>query len=180
MSSIPVGTVVSVSDGTPRPPERFVKKLASWRTHNFLGVYLGLEESGWHVIQELPRSLAQLQYLVIRRPRQTLSGVSVVAPSMVFPVCPDTNIVRFEDALEAEMRRLKLVNGRVHTFVHAAFLAGADIDENYARLLLSEGTMNPIVPDRYRSLGHTLSRIHPKTGEVYYFETRELAVAMAA
>jgi hypothetical protein len=180
MSSIPVGTVVSVSDGTPRPPERFVKKLSSWRTHNYLGVYLGIDGCGWHDIQELPRWLAQLQYLVIKRPRETLSGVSVVEPAMAFPVCPDTNSVLFEDALEAEMSRLKLVNGRVHTFVHAATLAGADIDEDYARRLVSEGTMNPIVPDRYRSLGHTLSRIHPKTGEVYYFETRELAVAMAA
>lgn len=180
MSSIPVGTVVSVSDGTPRPPERFVKKLASWRTRNFLGVYLGIDGCGWHAIQELPSSLAQLKYLIVMRPKKSLCGVSVVEPSMAFPVYPDTNSVRFEDALEAEMNRLKLINGRVHTFVHAAMLAGADIDEDYARLLLSEGTMNPIVPDRYRSLGHTLSRIHPKTGEVYYFETRELAVAMAA
>lgn len=34
---VPIGSIVSWSDGTPRPPERFKKKLAAWRTNNGSG-----------------------------------------------------------------------------------------------------------------------------------------------
>lgn len=33
----PVGSIVAWSDGTPRPPERFSKKLAAWKTRNSQG-----------------------------------------------------------------------------------------------------------------------------------------------
>ena len=100
MSNIPLGTVVSVSDGTPRPPERFTKKLDAWKTKNFLGVYCGLDLTGWHAIQELPDSLAKLAYLVIKRPTPTLDRVSVVdGTAPLFPVDESTTSVRFEDAL---------------------------------------------------------------------------------
>lgn len=33
----PIGSRVSWSDGTPRPPERFYKKLAAWQTRNSQG-----------------------------------------------------------------------------------------------------------------------------------------------
>lgn len=33
----PVGSIVAWSDGTPRPPERFRKKLAAWKTRNSQG-----------------------------------------------------------------------------------------------------------------------------------------------
>ncbi|WP_018240614.1 hypothetical protein [Ensifer sp. BR816] len=33
----PIGSIVSWSDGTPRPPERFKKKLAAWQTRNSRG-----------------------------------------------------------------------------------------------------------------------------------------------
>ena len=174
MSNIPLGTVVSVSDGTPRPPERFTKKLAAWKTTNFLGVYCGLGLTDWHEIQQLPDSLGQLAYLVIKRPTQTLERVTVVdAAAAVYPVSGSLACVRFEDALEADIKRLKIENGMVHTFVHAPFLSGADISAEKARVLLAHGKLNWVVPDRYRSMGHTLSRIDPKTGEIFYFETVE-------
>ncbi|PDT80872.1 hypothetical protein [Sinorhizobium sp. BJ1] len=34
---VPIGSLVSWSDGTPRPPERFHKKLAAWQTRNSQG-----------------------------------------------------------------------------------------------------------------------------------------------
>ncbi|MDL2407612.1 hypothetical protein PY650_18465 [Rhizobium calliandrae] len=33
----PIGSIVAWSDGTPRPPERFRKKLAAWKTRNSHG-----------------------------------------------------------------------------------------------------------------------------------------------
>lgn len=34
---VPIGSVVSWSDGTPRPPERHKKKLGAWKTRNSSG-----------------------------------------------------------------------------------------------------------------------------------------------
>lgn len=36
--TVPLGAVVAYSDGTPRPPERFTKKLAAWKTNNGVGM----------------------------------------------------------------------------------------------------------------------------------------------
>ncbi|TCM76632.1 hypothetical protein [Rhizobium sp. BK068] len=33
----PIGSIIAWSDGTPRPPERFKKKLAAWQTRNSKG-----------------------------------------------------------------------------------------------------------------------------------------------
>jgi len=33
----PIGSIVAWSDGTPRPPERFTKKLTAWQTRNSKG-----------------------------------------------------------------------------------------------------------------------------------------------
>ena len=33
----PIGSLVAWSDGTPRPPERFTRKLSAWQTHNSTG-----------------------------------------------------------------------------------------------------------------------------------------------
>ncbi|MFG1240480.1 hypothetical protein V5F63_25170 [Xanthobacter autotrophicus DSM 597] len=33
----PIGALVAWSDGTPRPPERFTRKLSAWQTHNSKG-----------------------------------------------------------------------------------------------------------------------------------------------
>lgn len=35
---IPIGVVVRVSDGTPKPPARFTRKLADWQGRNYRGV----------------------------------------------------------------------------------------------------------------------------------------------
>lgn len=34
---VPIGSIIAWSDGTPRPPERFKKKLAAWQTRNSKG-----------------------------------------------------------------------------------------------------------------------------------------------
>lgn len=35
----PFGATIRFTDGTPKPPERFTKKLAAWKRNNGLGVY---------------------------------------------------------------------------------------------------------------------------------------------
>lgn len=37
----PFGAVVAFSDGTPRPPDRFKKKLATWKSNNASGTFVG-------------------------------------------------------------------------------------------------------------------------------------------
>lgn len=37
----PFGAVVAFSDGTPRPPDRFTKKLSAWKSNNASGVFVG-------------------------------------------------------------------------------------------------------------------------------------------
>nr|CAD7038155.1 hypothetical protein RP007_04657 [Rhizobium sp. P007] len=43
--SAPVGSLIAWSDGTPRPPERHSKKLASWKTRNGTGRMIRKEEA---------------------------------------------------------------------------------------------------------------------------------------
>lgn len=43
--SAPLGSIVSWSDGTPRPPERHSKKLAVWKTRNSSGRLIRKEDS---------------------------------------------------------------------------------------------------------------------------------------
>lgn len=38
LDTAPIGSVVAWSDGTPRPPSRFTKKLAAWQTRNSQGM----------------------------------------------------------------------------------------------------------------------------------------------
>jgi hypothetical protein len=47
----PIGAIVAWSDGSPRPPERFKKKLAAWQTRNSSGRLIrkeGPRQSGNH------------------------------------------------------------------------------------------------------------------------------------
>ena len=37
LDNAPIGSLIAWSDGTPRPPARFNKKLAAWRTNNSRG-----------------------------------------------------------------------------------------------------------------------------------------------
>ncbi|MFJ1311773.1 hypothetical protein [Agrobacterium sp. P15N1-A] len=43
--STPLGSIISWSDGTPRPPERHSKKLAVWKTRNSSGRLIRKEDS---------------------------------------------------------------------------------------------------------------------------------------
>ncbi len=45
---VPIGSIVAWSDGTPRPPERFRKKLAAWQTRNSKGRLIRKEPSRTH------------------------------------------------------------------------------------------------------------------------------------
>lgn len=50
---LPLGTQVTVTDGTPRPPERFNKKLTDWRYKNYEGVIVEVRE-GLYTVQRKP------------------------------------------------------------------------------------------------------------------------------
>lgn len=46
---LPLGTQVSVSNGQPRPPERFNKKLSKWKSENYEGVIVRFQYGGYTV-----------------------------------------------------------------------------------------------------------------------------------
>lgn len=52
---LPLGTQVIVSNGTPRPPARFKKKLADWEAHNYRGVVVEHDRLGRYTIQRVPQ-----------------------------------------------------------------------------------------------------------------------------
>ena len=41
----PFGATIRFTDGTPKPPERFTKKLAAWKRNNALGVYIEAKDA---------------------------------------------------------------------------------------------------------------------------------------
>lgn len=43
MKTVPIGALIAFSDGTPRPPERFTKKLAAWKEKNATGLLVRKE-----------------------------------------------------------------------------------------------------------------------------------------
>lgn len=52
---LPVGTRVEVRDGTPRPPERFKRKLEAWKNHNYEGFVVGqCHYTGGYIIEAEP------------------------------------------------------------------------------------------------------------------------------
>lgn len=44
----PLGATVTFSDGTPRPPDRFKKKVKEWRRHNGTGLFVAAKVGGRH------------------------------------------------------------------------------------------------------------------------------------
>ena len=38
LKTVPLGALIAFSDGTPRPPERFTKKLTAWKNTNGVGL----------------------------------------------------------------------------------------------------------------------------------------------
>jgi len=52
--SAPLGSVVRYSDGAPKPPERFTKKLAAWKRRNSVGRLIRKEPSRERVTYTSP------------------------------------------------------------------------------------------------------------------------------
>lgn len=50
-NSIALGTQVRVSDGSPKPPARFTKKVGAWEEKNYDAVVVKNEGDGFHVLQ---------------------------------------------------------------------------------------------------------------------------------
>lgn len=65
MQQIKPGTVVRVTDGTPRPPSRFAKKEREWLNRNYLGVLIRPDpyQAGRYDVREIlaPRVSGGLQ-----------------------------------------------------------------------------------------------------------------------
>ncbi len=58
----------------------------------------------------------------------------------------------------------------VHTFLHAPYLSGADMDLDEAEAIVQTGL--PVdVPDRYIGFQHCIGRIDPRNGDILYFAT---------
>jgi hypothetical protein len=54
-TQLPAGTQVRVSNFEPRPPERFNKKLSTWKHSNYTGVIVAFEHGGY-TVQRKPDS----------------------------------------------------------------------------------------------------------------------------
>jgi hypothetical protein len=52
----PLGALIRYSDGTPRPPARFAKKLAAWERRNGLGRLVRREPASGRPIAHQPPS----------------------------------------------------------------------------------------------------------------------------
>jgi hypothetical protein len=42
-----IGKIIHVSDGTPRPPARFTRKVREWERNNFSGILTEVEPNKW-------------------------------------------------------------------------------------------------------------------------------------
>lgn len=82
----PFGAVIAFADGTPRPPERFTKKLAAWERNNASGVLVGWNPSGgkgeWDKDSFTMRTL-ETSALVVNLTHSVSSGLdyTVTAPA---------------------------------------------------------------------------------------------------
>jgi len=65
---IALGTYVKVSDGQPRPPERFTRKLKDWKYDNYEGVVVQASEGLTYTVQApTDRGWAASGYIVLLR-----------------------------------------------------------------------------------------------------------------
>ncbi len=87
-SILPLGTQVRVSDGTPRPPERFNKKLQAWKHSNYTGVITEYRaEYGGYTVQTMPPCGWRIDaYLIIRRSGVSPSKITAIPGAPLIPV----------------------------------------------------------------------------------------------
>jgi hypothetical protein len=76
ITSADIGKQVSVSDDTPRPPDRFNRKLADWNTRNYTGQLIKLDNF-------MGRTTAAIEtdrnsYMVIQRSGVPLNKITII------------------------------------------------------------------------------------------------------
>ncbi|MGQ3672031.1 hypothetical protein ACT6QG_06510 [Xanthobacter sp. TB0136] len=146
----PLGSLVAYSDGTPRPPARFTKKLAAWERRNGLGrlvrkepgrerptyssppcftLHEGDFSSGGIVLVTVPRTYgidSDLRFRVVERPR--VGQVRVVQQ-----VGENVELLHLADSREAaELWLAKSEHSRARLEEVTADEVGADAVEGRA------------------------------------------------
>ena len=108
-----IGKLVTVTDGTPKPPARFNRKLAEWETRNFTGKLIKVYE-GW---SDLPstagRTFADIEVTNLGWIVVVKSGIDVnrvsLAPKPVYTFYNDPGHGWLEVPI-AELKRLGIYN----------------------------------------------------------------------
>lgn len=177
--NIRLGDAVRVSNGEPRPPDRFTRKLQQWESSNFTGIYLG-EVSGKGVVQAFGRSLRHMGAAVYIRWIQPTSQLTQLDPEAArFPVFTPGEPVRTTELIASQVARLRVTTDpdghqKVHTFLEAGFFSGADIDLDEAIALVRDADLIVDVPERYLRMRHAIGRRCPATGRGIFLETQEV------
>lgn len=177
--NIRLGEAVRVSNGAPRPPERFTQKLQKWRSSNFTGIYLG-EVHGHRLVQVFGRSLSNMGGAVFIHWIDPACRLAPLDPEATrFPVFTPGEPVRASALIDSQTQRLRVATDaegrqKVHTFLEAGFLSGADIDLDDAIALVRDAELIVDVPEHYRSMGHPIGRRCPATGRGIFLETLEV------
>ena len=97
---VPLGSIVRYSDGTPRPPERFRKKLASWENRNNGGRLIRKQAERRVGDTVLPASIT------LREGNYGVGGVVVLTVHRSFSVSTDLKFVVTERPMIGSVRVL--------------------------------------------------------------------------
>lgn len=176
---IRLGEAVRVSNGEPRPPDRFTQKLQKWQSSNFTGIYLG-DVHGHRLVQAFGRTLSSMGAAVFIRWISPACQLAPLDPEATrFPVFTPGEPVRARELIDSQTQRLRVTTDaegrqKVHTFLEAGFLSGADIDLDDALALVRDAELIVDVPEHYRSMGHAIGRRCPATGRGVFLETLEV------
>lgn len=115
-----IGKPVRVSDGTPRPPERFNRKLAAWKNRNYDGILEKVEPS-YHNPSRLVADIRMPDIGGIIR--MVYSGVPIEKITLIEEITMktvSTIYAEFMDTLPDDIR---------HKYEHLSFVDMADMPE---------------------------------------------------
>jgi hypothetical protein len=111
--TVPLGALLRYFDGTPRPPERFNKKLRAWKSRN---------STGRLVEKSAPSAIGSSTYpagFTLQQGDSASSGIIVMVVRCIYQVTTDLRFEIVEQPLPGMVRVISRWNGR-DEFKHLA------------------------------------------------------------